>query len=534
MARTRLTFTLRVAARPAPDDAPCPIHRLPPELLMPILYNARYRLRDVRLAHVCRRWRELLLNMPEFWAAMLKHFESTSDELHAGRSVAVELLEQCLRLSAPLPFKLRFALVGEAERLAVAPHLSRAAELCVSVPSLDAALLLAELLFHSDLPNLTVLCYQPDSLEIPAAALPFEHFTLRALVRLDVPADCLCPCAVTGQLEHLVLRGPAENRPWVMDGLRACTGLTYLKMKDVGKHWPQLHFDGAPPPDSEMIHLPNLRQLAISDADVGILNILGRLSVPPTVHIRLSSAVWPCSHFDPQTVFAAPTVLTLDVLPAVRRLYLGKMSPKSGVRLVGYAGDGTERFNLSTLRDYEGNMFLEELLRPWTEREVTTLAINLPRLPLDFKLNSCLLAMLVDYVVPPRTLSHLELLGSTPPEARRLFVRWLLHSSGQPGAPALGAMTLCWAYGVEEGREEETRAELEALESTLRECQRAGQRLGKLHLYGTKESRVIVTSAAEVRTVHSSTMAARPPFEGRFTQLADEVCHVITLPDIPD
>ncbi|KAI0373127.1 hypothetical protein BV20DRAFT_962915 [Pilatotrama ljubarskyi] len=409
------------------NDATSPIHRLPPEVLMQILYNARYRLRDIRLAHVCRRWRETILAMPEFWAAMLRHFELQSHDIRVGRGIYDEFLEQCLALSTPRMIKLRLFFSGEPERRALAQHLWRVTELRVSVARSEAAVALLRLLRESDLPNLTALCYQPNAAEIPPVVLPMERLAIRSLTRLDVPASSLAvPCAITSQLQYLVLRGLSKERLRLIDVLNSCAALTSLTLRGVGIHWPQLQPDSLPPA-SETIHLPALRELSIFDTDLGARNVLARLAVPSTVHMHVSSSYWPRCGFEIDEFFAAPTLLTRDVLPAIKRLYLGRRTRKGPVLLVGYAKDGTERLVLSLWRDYNGEKILEDILGPWTNSEVTTLTINLPRLPLYWKANQYTRRTLLDSVRPPRQLTRLELLGNTPPDIKRLFVGWILR-----------------------------------------------------------------------------------------------------------
>ena len=82
------------------NDA-APIHRLPTELLSDIFTWCYHDSRSIRISHVCRRWRDVLLNTSAFWVDMLAgqpfDFGAPYAELRLRRA---EFMKMLFRLSA--------------------------------------------------------------------------------------------------------------------------------------------------------------------------------------------------------------------------------------------------------------------------------------------------------------------------------------------------------------------------------------------------------------------------------------------------
>ncbi|KAI0628825.1 hypothetical protein C8Q77DRAFT_341697 [Trametes polyzona] len=559
-----------------------PIHRLPPELLMAILYHSRRSLKDIRLAHVCRHWRALVCAMPEFWASMLRHLDLTCCEAEAGQGLPEGLSQHCLALSAPRPIKLWVLIQGERERELLAPHSARIVQLSVRLMRLGGSQALGRLL-QAGLPNLQVLridhyIYAAHDLLEPLPAL--YTCPLPSLRELFVPQTLIgMSHLIAPSVEHLVYHGTmrqAHEFAQALNNGELCARLHTLTF-DIPK--PDLFSRimlvalSSTLAQNGRLRTPGLRRLILRGASYPseVVDILSRFGggLDHAPHITLNFNV---NAIDLQSVFEAPTLLGRVILPAITRLYLGRTSARAGrshIALRGYSGSSLAPTSTSSggghtvaeqsaeIERLEIAMWREEamtrpalsrLLGPFSDTRaasgVATLTVDLPRLPLPLARTEWGQPWAVGavrrsehqsqrettgaswLVPPPRGLHRLELLAGTSEEAKMRFVRWVVYGSvGRVGWPPPSALTICWVLdvGSKRGYEERARKEVAALERLVQEFDQVGWRLGRLEIYGTLQVRNIFTRLGDEPMDRQRCLQIVGPHLSRLRALVDEV-----------
>ncbi|KAM5542031.1 hypothetical protein V8D89_004341 [Ganoderma adspersum] len=273
-------------------NAVAPIHRLPVEILSKIFEACWTDRTSLRIGHVCRRWRSVLLGTTQFWADAVAH------EQFAPSHHSVGYLGATLERSAPRNVELSFSRFWGAFSRSIACHTGRTTSLAVTVA--DGSQLVA--LWHclrSGMPQLRTLTItfdldvdpdhrswtsDPRVQPLPAAALP-------RLTRVTAPA-VLLPSLSVPSLQHITLenlygRYSPEGRLTGYEGfceaLAVCaTSLETLVLLDVG---PRAYDDPSP----SSISLPALRHVRIADTTRRCALILARLAFPDTAHINCAN-----------------------------------------------------------------------------------------------------------------------------------------------------------------------------------------------------------------------------------------------------
>ncbi|KAI0648482.1 hypothetical protein C8Q79DRAFT_576447 [Trametes meyenii] len=235
----------------------------------------------------------------------------------------------------------------------------------------------------------------------------------------------------------------------LLSRLVSCPSLLSLTLLEYAApaNWADVNASDARP--RQTVQLPLLKLLTIQDWDRDALNFLCHIDLPSCVRIRLS--IDPDSD-DPdgfRRIFTEPSLLRCHIMPYINHLYLGNTRAKGRVRLLGFTSTGEERLDIGRWRDDEDA--LRDLLSPFSSSGVTSLSINLPTLPpmmQDFPWDN------LDTLAPLPLLRRMELLGGTPLETKRRFVRWFWRSALAVGTSSPGELTLCWVLNVERGRDE--------------------------------------------------------------------------------
>ncbi|OJT02009.1 hypothetical protein TRAPUB_7543 [Trametes pubescens] len=489
------------------------IHRLPPELLMPILCDARQRLQDIRFAHVCRHWRTLLLATPEYWV-------STLESLKIAPYTPVGLVMHCLTLSSPRPIKVQVIFMGQTERQLLAPHASRIAQLSILGFMGEAAVQAFEGLLKDSLPVLTNLRYDCD---IPflgsarTAVHPLSDFPLPSLRHLEIPSSFPLHMCATPALTHLVVNvdGPLRDSHRFREALSRCRSLQTLAFRPDDPKRPisaPVALSEHPPQDK----MPRLRRISFAGTAGYMTDILAHLNMPPPDSLHLRATL---PRVDIRAVLASPTVAAWNIVPTLTRLYIGRTYHTGRIHVLGYAHvhktgvphRKRERLDIALWSNWAEDNALVEVLRAFTvpESEVVALAVALPRLPPSLERSA--------WGRPwagstgdtgsgtfelPCALRRLELLGGMSDSAKVRLARGFVRASGGVDRPPSRELTLCWVLDVARGFACEERAgdELRRLGKLLEEFDSEGCQLGRLELYGMLQSWVIATRVGEVST----------------------------------
>ncbi|KAI9069460.1 hypothetical protein FKP32DRAFT_65693 [Trametes sanguinea] len=503
-----------------------PIHKLPPELLTTILYHARCKAQDIRFSHVCKRWRELVLGMPEFWAAMVglvcqslwprrEHrpgYDGPDD---------YEVLERCLALSEPRMIRATFWVFREQEQRTTARYVERLECVTVKFSDVTSIRVFANAL-EQGMPNLTTLNYHatyrhPRDLPPLDPWLPvnLNEQCLPRLRRLHVYTRFGLPPSASFRASLLELSltgdpapGPMADIDYFVQALSACTSLESLELVEaIPAPWvlgdtPRKRRDAG-----RALRLPQLRALTVAQCHVrAALGALWLTDAAPSTHIRVRFPSGISGAY--KTLFEEDTILRSHTIPSLVHVYIGTTRRKGRIRALGYTSDGIERFALGAW-GYDDECLFRHLL-PFANSPVTTLAINLPALPV---LSCCELEW-TGYCPLPRQLRRFELLQRTPLAIKRRFLRWLLDTAPQSRTRD---MTLCWTVDVERGWEKESHEDLLALEAVLAEFPE--HRLGRLELYGF--------TLKGLNTTHASLLPTNP---GRCAEVAEP--HMASLSEL--
>ncbi|KAI1790053.1 hypothetical protein LXA43DRAFT_529228 [Ganoderma leucocontextum] len=269
-------------------NAAAPIHvKLPPELLMHIFAGVSPTRRNhIKLTHVCRAWRDLILKTPEFWADMILASG------HPKHPTDFSKMIKFIHHSAPLMYALD---VGSnvifLQELECGGHLSRLSELSVRLENKFALLELT-------MPNLeTLRCSALGHrfLELPASDLghpiPSAAHKFPRLRKLECAHGCLfAPSLAFPSLKVLIHHGRPLEFFLFLKGLELCEELEELVLLN----WmPPIH----PPVPNPTLRLPcalpHLRRCHIETCDDRVtscvLEFLSNVALPPTAHLSVES-----------------------------------------------------------------------------------------------------------------------------------------------------------------------------------------------------------------------------------------------------
>ncbi|KAL1947157.1 hypothetical protein VTO73DRAFT_14118 [Trametes versicolor] len=527
-----------MSSRAAAHNASSLIHRLPSELLGPILCDAQECLQDIYFAHVCRHWRLLLLATPEYWV-------STLETLQIAPYTPVGLVTHCLNLSSPRPIKLQVIFMGQTQCRLLAPHASRIVQLSILGFVGEAAVQAFEGLLNDGLQALSDIRYDCDVPFLAATRTvvhPLSDFPLPALRHLEILSSFPLHMCATSTLKHLIVNveGPVRDAYRFRDTLSHCRSLKTLAFRPDDPKEPMSAPTGLnerPPQDK----MPRLHRLSVAGSAGYMTDMLAHLNMPPPDSLHLRATL---PRVDLRAVLVSPTVAAWNIVPALTRLYVGRTFHTGRIHIIGYAhapktadkhrGRERERLDIALWSNWAEDDALVQVLRAFTgpESEVAALAVALPRLPPSLERSAWgrPWAGSTGDAGPgtfelPRALRRLELLGGMPDSVKVRFARGFVRASNAVDRPPSRELTLCWVLDVARGFASEERAanELGRLGRLLEEFDGEGCRLGRLELYGTLQSWVIATRVGEVSTNARRCAEVAGPFLSRFEELVDTV-----------
>ncbi|KAH9890414.1 hypothetical protein C8Q73DRAFT_704281 [Cubamyces lactineus] len=342
---------------------------LPNELLMEIFRHIRPTKRaEIRIAHVCSAWRNILQNTSEFWADLV----SILDGITAQPEDDWNCYLSCLALSSPRP--LRLSLRGN--RIPRMPevhgHLPRITSLVLTFVDEQVTKHLPDLYEFFALGLLAL-----EELELTAYNVIFDaiadmhdhghhyfssNFELPSLRVLRTHGIFFAAALACSSLQHVVLVNEkplylgdrtymeAHSYPVFLDALRRCSDLETL---DIAYSLPRGEDPTGPPDHSHpFVHLGSLRFLIISDETWHIRRFFEAVSFPPTTTITVHNLApkWRSAYAE-----VLPRTRTLEVISSLEdvTLHFDSVSWKCCLRRFV---DDTERFTIHTtwLYDLEG------------------------------------------------------------------------------------------------------------------------------------------------------------------------------------
>ncbi len=268
-------------------NAVAPIHRLPFEVLSTIFETCWRDRKSLRIAHVCRRWRSVLLNTSGFWADAVKRGRFALGDCSTG------YLGVILERSAPRMVAPSFCRFSTLVSPCLAPHTARLVSLAVSLAS-HSELFALWLCLNSGMQCLETLTMalidDPSWARTPQIHDETPYLSPTALPRLTrvTAPGCLLHCFPVPSLRHITLKNTNGqhihvfyDRPESYESLRGClevcaTSLESLVLLEVA---PSRLYVGAP------LSLPALRHLRIHDDAHRCALTLSRLVLPDTAYI---------------------------------------------------------------------------------------------------------------------------------------------------------------------------------------------------------------------------------------------------------
>ncbi|KAM5542083.1 hypothetical protein V8D89_004393 [Ganoderma adspersum] len=303
-----------------------PIHRLPPEILSKVFVEAWHDRRSLRLTHVCRLWRTLLLDTSEFWAVAIagdkfhlpsENRDGVSDEDYLGAA--------SLR-SAPRAISIHFSSVSPKSHLWLTQHTHRITSIRISAHTRDQLETMWKVL-HAGMPRLKDLAvrvhggYVSDSVPKWAGPTQISTEALPLLTRLTIPAFLFLgvwPNALRGIAFRSDSIHSVVTLDTVLASLENYPSLTVLDIRDKTL----FHATRSSPPSRSTF--PMLELLRIRSEWSVASMILSLLTFPPStcLQIRIVRGSWRASgelfvpgaaldaavaHIDHVTIHSGPT-----------------------------------------------------------------------------------------------------------------------------------------------------------------------------------------------------------------------------------
>ncbi|KAI9057160.1 hypothetical protein FKP32DRAFT_1598639 [Trametes sanguinea] len=266
------------------------IHCLPNELLMYIFVLGCSTRRDIRLSHVCRRWRSLALATPSLWANLVNQDSGAAIEqltrVHRPHVKYMDIVVSIFARSGSCTLRPRFAYFSSAH--AGILTMKRAQISTLHISSMNPAEVLA---FYATvrtiggLPNLTELNLGPCSTATPRYD-SWRDEDLPSLRTLSVDGASLTAECMVSSIRTLTLRGrsPCAAKPFV-DALRRCPCLEVLRILE--EAMPRTTI-----PDTEgVVHLPELKKLHSTHVERSTWSfpqLLSHLDLPDTTVVSVS------------------------------------------------------------------------------------------------------------------------------------------------------------------------------------------------------------------------------------------------------
>ena len=248
-------------------NAAAPIHTLlPPEILINIFAVLPIEdLRDVRIMLVCRRWRDLLLRTPEFWANLLTVMRM------GYHPMKDDFLATTLQRSYPQKLKLKIN-VKILQKPEFTPHFGRISSLRLDV-IVGWYEQMHELLLSNHLPaleSLAIELFTADGQKLSELCLRLHPCTddhLPCLRHLNVPGEVFAYLFSVSQLRTLTLCrleylhgfDVSNYTAKLVGAIRQCTNLHTLRVESL----PNSGWNEIVRHEAEANPFPNLRMLEI-------------------------------------------------------------------------------------------------------------------------------------------------------------------------------------------------------------------------------------------------------------------------------
>ncbi|PIL33076.1 hypothetical protein GSI_04525 [Ganoderma sinense ZZ0214-1] len=277
-----------------------PVHRLPPDILSRIFVEAWQDRKSLRLTHVCRLWRTLLLDTSEFWAVAISgdqfrlpttdDSEESSDEDYLGSA--------CLHSSAR-NISLRLSSISPRIHYQLTQNAYRITSMHIYTYTRDQLDLLWKLLY-AGMPRLESLVVQvSNSVAAWTGPRPLSTEELPLLTRLTLPARLfMISHSWPNRLQALALRsfyGNAElDSPFMVPldmVLRSLEDYPSLKVLDIRDNALSYSPNSQPPSRA----FPALELLRIRLQHHTISALLSFLTIPSSARLDISIVFpsWP-------------------------------------------------------------------------------------------------------------------------------------------------------------------------------------------------------------------------------------------------
>nr|VWP00613.1 Amino acid permease family protein [Ganoderma boninense] len=265
-----------------------PIHaKLPPELLIQIFALVVPNHRDhIKLTHVCRAWRELILKTPEFWADMVLASRQPK------RPTDFNWMIKFIQHSAPLTYALNAGPnVPFLQSLESRGHLSRLSELSIRLEDKFALLKLT----MPSLETLRCAAIGHRFLDLPAPdfdhTMPSASHRFPRLRKLECLHGCLfAPSLAFPSLKVLIHYDRPLEFFLFLKGLELCVNLEELVLLN----WTPPIYPPTPIPTLSLpCTVPHLRRCQIETCHDGVAScvheFLSSVALPSNVHLLVES-----------------------------------------------------------------------------------------------------------------------------------------------------------------------------------------------------------------------------------------------------
>lgn len=498
-----------------------PIHVLPPEILMKIFVHGFDKRHDLRMLHVCRQWRAIILDTPHFWAKAL-----ASRDLRYDHRVERTFVTFALARSGAVPLELliRHHFLGAWRVLAA--HFERMSSLTII---LEKAQELSAFQRTVSSTAMHILRHLNISISRNLKRTPKLVFDVASVPRLrELWID---GCLVTEEstipsLEKLTVCGEVLNSNDLWRFLRRCSRLRSLSL--VGATGGRVSSSDL---ELRQVSLPHLLHLSVSQEGNCTRKILSQLVQYPTTMVEVSTS----TRSIPAGGFIPPHFPALHVAPPVDRLYVSYLDNFSKIYIGCYSGHKARVRTEGSFRHIDTATAQQYLDPFFTLGDIRELIIyNLIGGASD--------AWTALYPFM-RGISRLEILHLTDINIRCAFVKRFLqldemsNSRSQDSDPTTSGaehngLTLAWVLAIrmDDRGPSSTAKELEALVCSLTEGER---RLNRLELYGAPLFSFIsgrLTPSAPMQCVaelpHTDVELTRTivaPFMPKLLELADVV-----------
>ena len=322
-------YRARILSLLSLHNASVPINcRLPREVLSEIfgyLPPARQRQKQFRafkFLHVCRLWRQIILETPSFWVAMLSQATVDSRSRHENNRFAFVLDKTgVLPLSATVCEYLGGGLIEM-----LIPHAHR-------LSSMNVTYIRSHLyrMLSTDLPRLRHLSYQdPDVGNNHLGAPYLDPNKFPQLYSLRMPTALFKATTTFGSLQHLHLTQseitvPEDTHAFALDplleALRCCP---YLKSLTATFDLLVTSTESGAYPHRQAVHLPSLLDLTLHHTNREGIALLYYLAIPPATVLSIRSLEGWFSNALPANLTKIPYISTAtDVtfsMPKIKKL----------------------------------------------------------------------------------------------------------------------------------------------------------------------------------------------------------------------